>query len=66
MEWEIFRSWILEGQGWQLHYLWTPHFFRDRRGCMEAIAKQAAEFLVNDNGNDELKVSNEQSDNDVR
>ncbi len=29
VEWEIFRSTILESQGWKFSRIWTPHFFRD-------------------------------------
>ncbi len=41
MEWDVFRSGILEGQGWKLHRVWTPHFFRDPRGCTQALVTQA-------------------------
>jgi very-short-patch-repair endonuclease len=42
MQWDIFRTGILESQGWQLHRVWTPHFFRDPKGSMDAIASAAA------------------------
>ena len=41
VEWDVFRTAIHESQGWQLHRLWTPHFFRDPSGCLRAIAKDA-------------------------
>jgi hypothetical protein len=41
VEWEIFRSSILQGQGWKLHRLWTPHYFRDPEGCLQRIAEDA-------------------------
>jgi very-short-patch-repair endonuclease len=37
VEWDIFRTAILEGQGWKLQRLWTPHFVRDVAGSLEAI-----------------------------
>jgi hypothetical protein len=37
MEWDVFRAGVLEKQGWTLHRLWTPHFFRDPRGAVKAI-----------------------------
>jgi hypothetical protein len=39
MEWDIFRSAVLEAQGWQLHRLWSPHVFRDPAGAVTAIAR---------------------------
>ena len=37
MQWDIFRTGILESQGWKLHRLWTPHFFRDPEGVTRAV-----------------------------
>ena len=31
VEWDLFRTSVLESQGWVLHRLWTPNFFRDPR-----------------------------------
>lgn len=42
VEWEVFRTGILEWQGWKLHRLWTPQFFRDPSGRIAAILKDAA------------------------
>lgn len=41
VEWDVFRWAILERQGWQLHRVWTPHFFRDPEAVILAIRKQA-------------------------
>ena len=41
VEWEIFRSGILQSQGWKLHRLWTPHYFRDPEGSLERITEEA-------------------------
>lgn len=40
--WEVFRTELLAGQGWSLHRVWTPTFFRDRRRVLAAV-KDAAE-----------------------
>ena len=29
VEWDLFRTAILRNQGWHLHRVWSPHFFRD-------------------------------------
>jgi hypothetical protein len=42
MEWDVFRTAVLEKQGWTLHRLWTPHFFRDPKGAVKAIVGDAA------------------------
>jgi hypothetical protein len=30
---------MLQMQGWKIHRIWTPHFFRDPNGCMAGILK---------------------------
>ncbi len=42
VEWDVFRTSILEGQGWTLHRVWSPSIFHDLRGCTESILKRAA------------------------
>jgi very-short-patch-repair endonuclease len=42
VEWEVFRTAILEGQGWKLARVWTPHFFRDREGVTAALLREAS------------------------
>jgi hypothetical protein len=39
MQWDIFRTGILEAQGWKLRRLWTPHFFRDPAGVTESLVR---------------------------
>jgi len=56
VEWEVFRTGILEGQSWKLHRLWTPHFFRDPRGCTESILRDVAELLTNEEEKDAIRV----------
>lgn len=41
MEWDVFRTGILESQGWKLHRVWTPHFFRDPAGRTAALLRDA-------------------------
>jgi hypothetical protein len=45
VEWEVFRQAILEQQGWKLHRVWTPHFFRDPNGCLEKISDEVQAAL---------------------
>jgi hypothetical protein len=59
IEWEVFRTAVLEGQGWKLHRLWTPHFFRDRTGCFNAVLQDIQEFLANDVDKDALPVQDD-------
>ena len=39
VEWEVFRTHMLQMQGWKIHRIWTPHFFRDPNGCMLSIIR---------------------------
>jgi hypothetical protein len=41
VEWEIFRTAVLEAQGWTFSRVWTPHFFRDRFGVTGSVLKDA-------------------------
>lgn len=59
VEWEVFRTLVLESQGWKLHRLWTPHFFRDRRGGIDAILKDVETFLATEIEKDAIRVNNE-------
>jgi hypothetical protein len=43
-------------QGWHLHRLWTPHFFRDPNGCTESVLKDAAELLATEQEKDAMPV----------
>jgi hypothetical protein len=42
VEWDLFRTAMLRGQGWKLHRLWTPQFFRDPSGALEEVAAQVS------------------------
>ena len=56
VQWEVFRTDILESQSWKLHRLWTPHFFRDPQGGTQAILKEAAEAMENEPEKDAIRV----------
>jgi hypothetical protein len=56
VEWEVFRTAILESQGWQLHRLWTPHFFWDRQGCTTAVLNDVARNLAAEEEKDAIRV----------
>jgi hypothetical protein len=45
VEWDVFRTAVHESQGWKLHRVWTPHFFRDPAGEMKQIAASIEESL---------------------
>jgi hypothetical protein len=54
LEWDIFRTGILAGQGWQLLRIWTPHFFRDPQGNLQEISKAAQAFAASEKPVDAL------------
>ncbi|HKP55899.1 MAG TPA: AAA domain-containing protein [Polyangiales bacterium] len=41
VQWDIFRSEILEAQGWRFVRLWTPQFVREPAAALETIADEA-------------------------
>jgi hypothetical protein len=46
VEWDLFRTAMLEGQGWKLLRLWTPQFFRDPEAALESVLRASAEVLA--------------------
>ncbi len=40
--WEVFRTAILRANGWNLHRVWTPRFFRDPPAALERIRQAVA------------------------
>jgi hypothetical protein len=46
VEWDIFRTGILENQGWTLRRVWTPHYFRDPEGNAKGIVAAADHFVT--------------------
>lgn len=57
VEWDVFRTGVLQDQGWALHRVWTPHFFRDPEGSSAAVARGVEEFLASEAPSDSLRVS---------
>lgn len=41
IEWDLFRTAILEAQGWRLERIWTPAIIRDLTGTMQRILTAA-------------------------
>ncbi|QSQ20826.1 DUF4011 domain-containing protein [Pyxidicoccus parkwayensis] len=46
VEWDLFRTGVLEGQGWKLVRLWTPHFFHDPEGATTRVLQSAGDKLM--------------------
>jgi hypothetical protein len=46
VEWDLFRTSMLEGQGWKLVRLWTPHFFRDPEGATTHVLQATGDLLT--------------------
>lgn len=42
VEWDLFRTSVLESQGWELVRLWAPVVFRDRQGVVDQVLRKAA------------------------
>jgi len=61
VEWEVFRTQILEQQGWKLHRLWTPHFFRDPSGCTQQIIREMQTILDGESQTMPAASTNQQS-----
>ena len=45
VEWDLFRALVLESQGWKLHRLWTPHFFRDPQREIDVLEERVDDYL---------------------
>jgi hypothetical protein len=57
VEWDIFRTGIHESQGWQLHRIWTPSFFRDPAGQTKTILARADKMVATEQPKDSLRVT---------
>jgi hypothetical protein len=40
LEWDIFRTRMLEAQGWKLLRLWSPHYYRDPEGQLARLQRE--------------------------
>jgi len=56
VEWDLFRAAIHESQGWKLHRVWTPQFFRDPQTHLAAIAAEVQKHLAQEKPHDALGV----------
>ncbi|HVS72618.1 MAG TPA: AAA domain-containing protein [Phycisphaerae bacterium] len=56
VEWDLFRQGIHESQGWTLHRLWTPQFFRDPPAASEAILQEVRRHLASETPQDAIGV----------
>jgi hypothetical protein len=46
VQWDIFRTEVLEAQDWRLFRLWSPQFFRDPAGTVTRIKDALAQWLA--------------------
>ncbi|MBI1373422.1 MAG: DUF4011 domain-containing protein [Phycisphaera sp.] len=50
VEWDVFRAAVLESQGWTLHRVWTPQFFRDPKGLTQSVLQHVDDMLIEEAG----------------
>ena len=48
VEWDVFRTGILQWQGWRLHRVWSPQVVRDPDGCLNRIRQDVEQMLAGD------------------
>ena len=41
VDWDVFRTGVLAGQGWRLTRVWSPHLFRDPEGGVKMLVEAA-------------------------
>ena len=56
IEWEIFRTEVLQNEGWQLERVWTPQFFRDPASVTQVVTNAVADFLKAEGVKNALRV----------
>ena len=56
IEWEVFRTLVLQSQGWEIARVWTPHFFRDRNGVTSGIIKQSQAIVAQEDDPDSIRT----------
>lgn len=59
VEWEVFRNAILESQGWRIHRIWSPHFFRDPGAEIRSLQDAVDAFLASEPPRDAFPVRRE-------
>jgi hypothetical protein len=45
VQWDIFRTEVLEGQRWNLQRVWSPQLFRDPEGTLALLIRKREEWL---------------------
>jgi Fe2+ transport system protein FeoA len=45
VQWDIFRTEVLEGQRWRLQRIWSPQLFRDPEGTIAQLIRKREEWL---------------------
>src|SRR3954467_1124106 len=55
-EWDLFRTGVLESQGWRLHRVWSPHFFRDPAGTLRTVLREAEEVAAEDEADEGFEL----------
>jgi hypothetical protein len=56
VEWDLFRTAVLESQGWELTRLWSPVLFRDCRGSLERVVARAKAVARETDDPDAIRV----------
>ncbi len=56
VEWEVFRNWVHENQGWKINRVWSPQFFRDRKPIMQEILGDINQALSSEPPRDAVPV----------
>lgn len=46
VEWELFRTAVLEHQGWKFHRVWSPRLFSDPERHEREIAEASQRFIA--------------------
>lgn len=57
IEWEIFRTDVLEATGWQLQRIWSPQYFRDPAGVAQRVVKVVNECVASEDAKNALRVT---------
>jgi hypothetical protein len=65
IEWDIFRTGILEAQGWHLERLWSPAIFRDPKGCIDRVLAAADRIGRNEHKSDQIRVVKNEDDEPI-
>lgn len=62
VQWDIFRTEVLEGQRWKLFRLWSPEFFRDPTGAIARLKKAVNEWLAEEAAQKKMAAAEKKSE----